>query len=184
MEIEAAPVLCFNIKKHFHPCAFLWSLRHASSPLCYMKPVHRFGEAVAGQVIAAMQAEVARRGLSCVLAVGDRHGELLAFLRMDDAVLSSINVAINKMVTAARVGAATGHIGAESRNPAAPFDMAYFGDPRIVGWPGGLPVRFDGEIVGAVAVSGLAEALDEEIAQLGVSVILEAMQANSKAWAE
>ncbi len=51
------------------------------------------------------------------------------------------------------------------------FDMAYFGDSRYIGWGGGLPVIIDGEVVGAVGVSGLPESDDIELAELGVAAI-------------
>jgi glc operon protein GlcG len=52
--------------------------------------------------------------------------------------------------------------------------MAYFGDARYIGWGGGVPVRLDGVVVGAVAVSGLPELEDIELAQLGVAAIIHA----------
>jgi glc operon protein GlcG len=50
--------------------------------------------------------------------------------------------------------------------------MAYFGDPRYIGWGGGVPVQVNGITVGALAVSGLPEAEDMEVVQLGVAAIL------------
>ena len=46
------------------------------------------------------------------------------------------------------------------------------GDPKFVGWGGGLPVMFEDECIGAVAVSGLPEADDIEVAMLGVAAVL------------
>jgi len=57
------------------------------------------------------------------------------------------------------------------RDPQFGFDIAYYGDPRYLGWGGGLPVIKDGAVVGAVAVSGLVEAEDIELAQIGVAAI-------------
>jgi glc operon protein GlcG len=53
------------------------------------------------------------------------------------------------------------------------FDIGYFGDPRYVGWGGGVPVVIDGTLVGAVAVSGAPEAVDMELAALGAALIVE-----------
>jgi glc operon protein GlcG len=50
--------------------------------------------------------------------------------------------------------------------------MAYFGDPRYIGWGGGLPVVMEGTVVGAVAVSGLPEQEDMELAQIGLAAIV------------
>jgi glc operon protein GlcG len=49
--------------------------------------------------------------------------------------------------------------------------MAYFGDQRYIGWGGGLPVVVEGAVVGAIAVSGLPELEDIEIAQIGVAAL-------------
>ena len=60
---------------------------------------------------------------------------------------------------------------AKARDPEKGFDIAYYGDPRFVGWGGGLPVWRDGEVVGAVAVSGLSSADDIDLATLGVKLV-------------
>ena len=52
------------------------------------------------------------------------------------------------------------------------WSLSYFGDPRYVGWAGGLLIVMDGEVVGAVAVSGLSEDEDERIARLGVEAVM------------
>src|ERR1041384_5872342 len=101
---------------------------------------------------------------AAVGAVSDAHGELIAFARMDGAPLSSIRIAMNKAWTAARERKPTKEIGERARHPEKGFDIAYFGDPRFVGWGGGVPVWHDGEVIGAVAVSGLPQNEDIELA--------------------
>jgi glc operon protein GlcG len=131
------------------------------------------GHEEAQKAVAAIQAELQRRGKAAVIAVADAHGELLALLRLDGAPLPSIVIATNKAYTAARERKPTRDIGQRSRDPERGFDMAYFGDRRYIGWGGGLPVTINGEVVGAVAVSGLSEMEDIEIAQAGVNAILD-----------
>jgi glc operon protein GlcG len=106
-----------------------------------------------------------------VVAVADSHGELIALARMDGAQLPSINIAMNKAWTAARSGQPTKQIGEKVRHPEKGHDIAYYGDPRFVGWGGGVPVVIKGEVVGAVAVSGLSSAEDADLAGLGAEVI-------------
>jgi glc operon protein GlcG len=130
------------------------------------------GHEEAQKAVATIQAELQRRGKAAVIAVADAHGELLALLRLDGAPLPSIVIATNKAWTAARERKPTRDIGQRSRDPERGFDMAYFGDPRYIGWGGGLPVTINGEVVGAVAVSGLSEMEDIELAQAGVDTIL------------
>jgi glc operon protein GlcG len=121
--------------------------------------------------IETIRAEVARRGKSASIAVADNHGELIAFLRMDGARLNTINIACNKAFTAAREQKPSRDVGQAARHPEKGFDIAYLGDPRYVGWGGGLPVFVDGACVGAVAVSGLPEMEDIEVCQLGVRAV-------------
>jgi glc operon protein GlcG len=110
---------------------------------------------------------------AAVVVVADSHGELIAFARMDGAPLSSIRIAANKAWTAARERKPTKEIGDKVRHPEKGFDIAYFGDPRFVGWGGGVPVWRDGEVAGAVAVSGLPQEEDMALAAFGVALIEE-----------
>jgi glc operon protein GlcG len=105
---------------------------------------------------------------AAVVAVADPHGELIAFARMDGAPISSIRIASNKAWTAARERKPTKDIGEKVRHPEKGHDIAYYGDPRFVGWGGGLPVVKDGQVVGAIAVSGLSSTEDIALATLGV----------------
>ena len=108
---------------------------------------------------------------AAVVAVADAHGELIAFARMDGAPISSIRIAANKAWTSARERKPTKDIGERVRHPEKGHDIAYYGDPRFVGWGGGVPIWKDGEVVGAVAVSGLSSSEDIVLAELGVAVI-------------
>jgi glc operon protein GlcG len=106
-----------------------------------------------------------------VVAVADSHGELIAFARMDGAPISSIRIAANKAWTAARERKPTKEIGEKVRHPEKGHDIAYYGDPRFVGWGGGLPIWKDGVVAGAVAVSGLSSSEDVELAMLALEWI-------------
>jgi glc operon protein GlcG len=105
------------------------------------------------------------------VAVADAHGDLICFVRMDGAPVSSIQIVINKAWTAARERKPTKEIGEKVKHPERGHDIAYYGDPKYVGWGGGLPVLKNGEVVGAVAVSGLSSNEDIELATLGVDLI-------------
>ena len=130
------------------------------------------GHTEAQRLIQSIQGELQRRGKAAVIAVADAHGELIALLRMDGARLPSIQIAANKAWTAARERRPTREIGQAARDPETGFDIAYYGDARYVGWGGGLPVVVDGAVVGSVAVSGLPELEDVELAGVGVAAIV------------
>jgi glc operon protein GlcG len=128
--------------------------------------------AEARRAVDAIAAEILKRSKAGVISICDAHGDLIAFARLDGAPLSSITIAMNKAYSAARERKPTYEIGNAARNPEKGFDIGYFGDPRFTGWGGGVPVWKDGIVVGAVAVSGLPQAEDIELAQMGVAVIM------------
>ncbi len=134
------------------------------------------GQREAQLAIQAIQAELTKRQQAAVIAVADAHGELIALLRLDGAPLPSILIATNKAWTAARERNSTRELGQSARDPVDGFDMAYYGDPRYIGWGGGVPIVIDGQVVGAVAVSGLPEAVDMELMQFGVEAIIGSLQ--------
>jgi glc operon protein GlcG len=125
----------------------------------------------AKRVIDLIVDKAAQMQKSVVVAVADSHGELIAFARMDGAPISSIRIAANKAWTAARERKPTKEIGEKVRHPEKGHDIAYYGDPRFVGWGGGIPVWRNGSVVGAVAVSGLSSAEDIVLASSGVELI-------------
>lgn len=122
----------------------------------------------AQKIIDLIRAQLEQRDQGAAIAVVDAHGELLAFLRTDGCPLPSIQNAINKAFTAARERKASREIGESSRTEAWP--LTNFGDLRYIGWGGGVPIMVDGEVIGAVGVSGLPEADDMELAQKGAGL--------------
>jgi glc operon protein GlcG len=125
----------------------------------------------ANQIIETIVAEFVKINKSGIVAVADGHGELLAFLRMDGAKLSSINLVINKAWTAARTQKTTLETGAAVKEKG--YDISYYGDAKFTGFGGGVPVFQDGIVIGAVAVSGLSQEEDEELALYGIAQVLK-----------
>jgi glc operon protein GlcG len=108
---------------------------------------------------------------AAVVAVADAHGDLICLARMDGANVSSIRIATNKAWTAARERKPTKEIGEKVKHPEKSHDISYYGDPQYVGFGGGVPVWKDGQVVGAVAVSGLSSEQDVALATLAVESI-------------
>lgn len=121
------------------------------------------------KVITAIQTELEKANKGAAIAVVDRHGELLAFLRTDGCRLSSITIAINKAYTSARERTESRAVGEASRTEK--FPLTNFGELRYVSWGGGVPIIYEGEVIGAVGVSGLPEEEDMELARLGAGLI-------------
>ena len=121
------------------------------------------------QIIAVIQAELEKEKKGAAVAVSDEHGELIALLRTDGCPLPSINNAINKAFSAAREGKESRAIGQAARDE--DFPLTNFGDLRYTGWGGGVPIIYEGRVIGAVGVSGLPEAEDIVLARKGAGVI-------------
>ncbi len=138
-----------------------------------MRQTKTIDYAEASRIVDAVVAEASKTSGNAVVAVADSHGELIAFARMDGAPVSSITIAANKAWTAARERKTTQEIGERVRHPEKGFDIAYFGDRRFVGWGGGVPVWRDGEVVGAIAVSGLPQEEDIRLATWAATLVGE-----------
>ncbi len=121
------------------------------------------------KIVTFIQAELEKEKKGAAIAVVDSQGELLAFLRADGCRLPSINIAINKAFTAAREQKESKAVGDSSR--ANGFPMTNFGDLRYNAWGGGVPIVYQGQVVGAVGVSGLPEDEDILLARKGAAVI-------------
>ncbi|MES2227736.1 MAG: heme-binding protein [Pseudomonadota bacterium] len=111
------------------------------------------------------------KGVCINVAVADRSGVLCAFLRMADAPLHSIDIAIDKAYTAASFGLPTSRWteALAAHSPAVRQGLVL--RPRFVAFGGGLPIVEDGQLIGAIGVSGGSEHQDEEFAQAGLEAI-------------
>lgn len=121
------------------------------------------------RVIELIRTELDQRSVGAAVAVSDEHGELIALLRTDGCPLPSINNAINKAYTAARERAPSGTVGRRAREEQ--WVLTNFGDLRYTGWGGGVPIYHGSAVVGAVGVSGLSEAEDAALAEMGARLI-------------
>jgi glc operon protein GlcG len=130
---------------------------------------HNLSHTDALKIIVVVQAELERDNKGAAVAVSDAHGELIALLRTDGCPLASINNAINKAFTSARERKESRAVGQASRDE--DFPLTNFGDLRYIGWGGGVPIFYEGEVIGAVGVSGLPEEEDMVLARKGASVI-------------
>jgi len=136
-----------------------------------MKTAQTIDYSEARQIIDRIVEKALAMKKAATIAVADSHGELLAFARMDGAPISCIRIAANKAWTAARERKPTQEIGDRVRHPEHGHDITYYGDPRYVGWGGGLPLWKDGQVIGAVAVSGLSSSEDAALAKFGIELI-------------
>jgi glc operon protein GlcG len=133
-----------------------------------MQQIVSLGHAEAMKIIDTLRQELDQEKKGAAVAVVDAHGELIAFLKTDGCRLSSINIAINKAFTAARERQESKAVGNASREQ--PFPMTNYGDLRYTAWGGGVPIFYQGEVIGAIGVSGLPEAEDMVLARMGAAL--------------
>ena len=111
-------------------------------------------------------------GVKMDIAIVDAGANLKSFVRMDDAWLGSIDIAIKKAKTARFFNMPTGEIGKLSQ-PGTPLYNIEHSNDGLITFPGGLPItNTDGQIIGAVGVSGSSVEDDHSIADAAIKAIL------------
>ncbi|HYH89186.1 MAG TPA: heme-binding protein [Solirubrobacteraceae bacterium] len=88
------------------------------------------------------------------IAVVDAGGNLVSHIRMDGAWIGSVDISINKAFTARAFDLPTADLAAESKPGGQYYGIQESNDGRVVIIAGGVPLKRDGEVVGAVGVSG------------------------------
>jgi uncharacterized protein GlcG (DUF336 family) len=108
-------------------------------------------------------------GVPVNIALLDAGANLKAFVRMDGAVLGSIDIALKKAKTAALFETPSEAVW-EYCKPGAPAHALELSNGGLAPFAGGIPLRArDGRMLGAIGVSGGAVAQDLEIAQAAVA---------------
>ena len=88
------------------------------------------------------------------IAVVDAGGNLVSHIRMDGAWIGSVDIAINKAFTARAFDLPTADLAADSQPGGQFYGIEQTNEGRVVIFAGGIPLKRDGEVVGAVGVSG------------------------------
>lgn len=101
------------------------------------------------------------------VAVVDEAGVAIVLVRMDGAKPAVADLALDKAYTSANTGAPTEAFG-ELMLSRPGLALGLSNRPRLLTWGGGVPVRVDGQVVGAVGVSGGPE--DDDIACAGAAL--------------
>lgn len=121
----------------------------------------------AQRAIAAALAEAKKQGWQVSIAVVDNSGDLVSFVRMDGASVASVDIAQAKARTAARMRRATRILDSTVSAGRA----AILGLPGVTPVEGGVPIVIDGEVIGAVGVSGATSAQDAQVARAGIAAV-------------
>ena len=103
------------------------------------------------------------------VAICGPEGELISFLRMDEASPAASKIAQNKAYTSACDRKSTKEMGEFMLTNNRP--AAFWGDEKITGFGGGLPIISNGKTIGGIGISGLSEAEDERIAEAALKKV-------------
>ena len=129
------------------------------------------------EAIEAARKEAIKTKTQMCIAVVDSGANLKAFLRMDDAWVGSIDIAVKKAKTAVFFGMPTGEIGKLSQPGKSLYGIEHSNEGLIT-FPGGLPiVDEEGVLVGAIGISGSSVENDEKVAAAGLKVVGVAVSA-------
>ena len=121
-------------------------------------------------LVEAAHKHAASMGVLAGIAVVDDGGTLVAFSRMDGARATSVEIAQTKARSAARRKCATSGDGGGTFEGGVLLAMMTQLAVTVV--PGGLPILVEGEVIGAIGVSGGAPSEDVSIAQAAIAAFL------------
>jgi uncharacterized protein GlcG (DUF336 family) len=120
-------------------------------------------------VIAAAERKAAEIGQPMNIAVADGGGNLIAHVRMDGAWLGSIDISIKKAYTSRAFDIATKDLAEHSQSGGQFFGIHASNDGKIMIFAGGIPLKRDGKVVGAIGVSGGSGEQDHAVAEAGAA---------------
>jgi uncharacterized protein GlcG (DUF336 family) len=138
---------------------------------------HSISSELAQKMVDEAMAKASQLGVAENVAILDDGGNLKAFGRMDGAPILCIEMAQNKAYTAL--------IGVSTQD----FFNLIHGDPsllagiptlaRVAAWGGGFPIKVNGEVIGAIGLSGAPTVQnDVDCARAALALVPDAMLAD------
>lgn len=134
-----------------------------------MYPYGKVSSSEAIKLIEHVVKEAEKINKPVAVAVAGPEGELISFLRMDGVNAASSVISQNKAYTSARDRKTTREMGKYMREKESP--PAFWGDQRITGFGGGIPISQNGNVIGGIGVSGLSQDEDERIALAAIQAV-------------
>ena len=125
----------------------------------------------ARRIIQAAEQKAAEIGQPMNIAVADSGGNLIAHVRMDGAWIGSIDISIKKAYTSRAFDIATKDLAGESQSGGQFFGIHASNDGRIMIFAGGIPLKRDGQVIGAIGVSGGSGEQDHAVAVAGAAAV-------------
>jgi uncharacterized protein GlcG (DUF336 family) len=123
----------------------------------------------ARRVIAAAEKKAQEIGQPMNIAVADEGANLVAFIRMENAWLGSIDIAQKKAFTSRAFDIATKDLAQHSQSGNQFFGIHASNDGKVMIFAGGIPLKSGGKVVGAIGVSGGSGDQDHAVAEAGAA---------------
>jgi uncharacterized protein GlcG (DUF336 family) len=123
----------------------------------------------ARRIIAAAEKKAREIGQPMNIAVADEGGNLIAHVRMDGSWLGSIDISIKKAYTSRAFDISTKELAAHSQSGGQFFGIHASNDGKVMIFAGGIPLKRNGKVVGAIGVSGGSGEQDHAVVQAGAA---------------
>jgi uncharacterized protein GlcG (DUF336 family) len=123
----------------------------------------------ARRIIAAAEKKAQEIGQPMNIAVADEGANLVAFIRMENAWLGSIDIAQKKAFTSRAFDISTKDLAQHSQSGNQFFGIHASNDGKVMIFAGGIPLKSGGKVVGAIGVSGGSGDQDHAVAEAGAA---------------
>ena len=134
----------------------------------------------ARRMLSAAEAKASSLGIAYNIAVVDAGGRLVAFVRQDGALIGSIDLAIGKAVTARIFDKTTAYLASLAQPGQPLFGIEGSNAGKVVIFGGGIPITFNGNIIGAVGASAGSVEQDIEVAEAALRALEDSAHAIQK----
>jgi uncharacterized protein GlcG (DUF336 family) len=121
----------------------------------------------ARKIIAAAEKKATEIGQPMNIAIADDGGNLVSHVRMDKAWIGSIDISIKKAWTSRAFEIATKDVAQHCQSGGQFFGIHASNDGKVMIFAGGIPLKRDGKVVGAIGVSGGSGDQDHAVAEAG-----------------
>ena len=123
----------------------------------------------ARRVISAAEKKATEIGQPMNIAVADEGGNIVAHVRMDNAWIGSIDISMKKAYTSLAFDIETKELAKHSQSGGEFFGIHASNNGKIMIFAGGIPLKLDGKVVGAIGVSGGSGDQDHAVAAAGAA---------------
>lgn len=125
----------------------------------------------ARKMVCAAETRATSLGVPYNVAVVDAGGHLIAFVRQDGALIGSIDLAIDKATTARIFNKATSELATLAQSGKPLFGIQETNAGKVVIFGGGIPVVFNGDVIGAVGASAGTVEQDIDVAEAALAAL-------------